>query len=100
MVPYNLHVSTHGCDRINKRTYPSINIAHTTYGIKRAIVLDFDLHHGNGTQSIVWSINAETTRKDEEAAAQRAAGQIPPPSGLKVFYGSVHDILSYPCEVR
>ena len=75
-----------------------IAIAHLHYGIRRAIILDFDLHHGNGTQSIVWSINAETSRQEDESSARVAAGQDPLPSGLKVYYASLHDILSFPCE--
>jgi hypothetical protein len=57
---------------------------------------------GNGTQSIAWKINAETYRKRLEDAARRAAG-IPDDDqaeGLQIYYGSMHDILSYPCEVR
>ena len=69
------------------------------YGVRRIIVLDFDLHHGNGTQSIAWSINAETQRQEEELVSRAEAGLPPPKVGPKVYYGSLHDILSYPCEV-
>jgi len=69
------------------------------YGVRRIIVLDFDLHHGNGTQSIAWSINAETQRQEEEKVSRAEAGLPPPKVGPKVYYGSLHDILSYPCEV-
>ncbi|KAG6824643.1 hypothetical protein H0H93_001786 [Arthromyces matolae] len=50
---------------------------------------------GNGTQSIVWQINEETYRQKLETEAG-----APPPSkpGLQVYYGSLHDILSFPCE--
>lgn len=51
---------------------------------------------GNGTQSIAWQINEETYRQKLEAEAGAPSTQ----SGLQVYYGSVHDILSYPCEVR
>ncbi|KAG9106716.1 hypothetical protein FRC07_008754 [Ceratobasidium sp. 392] len=77
--------------------------AYKAHGINRAVIFDIDLHHGNGTQSIVWKINAETRRKSLEAAARREAG-IPDDNigqigdGLQIFYGSLHDILSYPCE--
>ncbi|KZT38900.1 Arginase/deacetylase [Sistotremastrum suecicum HHB10207 ss-3] len=76
--------------------------AHLKHNINRVIVLDIDLHHGNGTQSIAWSINEETYRKElehegrEDATASAIATQGP--KGLKVFYGSLHDILSFPCE--
>jgi acetoin utilization deacetylase AcuC-like enzyme len=29
--------------------------AQRKYGIKRAAIVDFDVHHGNGTQDILWS---------------------------------------------
>lgn len=50
---------------------------------------------GNGTQSIVWQINEETYRVKLEESYGRPPGK----PGLQVFYGSLHDILSYPCEV-
>ncbi|KAG5642540.1 hypothetical protein DXG03_002578 [Asterophora parasitica] len=69
--------------------------AHLKCGVNRVVILDIDLHHGNGTQSIVWQINEDTYRQTLETEAG-----APPPSrpGLQVYYGSVHDILSYPCE--
>ncbi|THH13514.1 hypothetical protein EW146_g6718 [Bondarzewia mesenterica] len=71
--------------------------AHLAHNIKRIVVLDIDLHHGNGTQSIAWQINEETYRMKLES---EFSGPGAPPSkpGLQVYYGSVHDILSYPCE--
>ncbi len=51
-------------------------------------------HTGNGTQAIAWGINEETYRKQLEAE-QGAPADKP---GLQIYYGSIHDILSYPCE--
>ncbi|CDO69860.1 hypothetical protein BN946_scf184884.g19 [Trametes cinnabarina] len=68
--------------------------AHFKHGINRVVMFDIDLHHGNGTQSIAWSINEETYRKQLEVEHGAPAGK----PGLQVFYGSIHDILSYPCE--
>ena len=51
---------------------------------------------GNGTQSIVWQINEETYRVKLEEEHGAPLGK----AGLQIFYGSLHDILSYPCEVR
>uniref|UniRef100_A0A0W0G0J6 Putative histone deacetylase complex protein n=1 Tax=Moniliophthora roreri TaxID=221103 RepID=A0A0W0G0J6_MONRR len=68
--------------------------AHLKHGIKRAVIFDIDLHHGNGTQSIIWQINEETYRQTVEAEAD---APITDP-GPKVYYGSIHDILSFPCE--
>jgi len=62
--------------------------SYLTYGIDRICLVDIDLHHGNGSQDIVWRIN-------EQAASQ------PNPSGkrsLMISYSSLHDINSYPCE--
>lgn len=54
------------------------------------------LDSGNGTQSITWQINEETYRQKLEADHG-----APPPTqpNLQVYYGSIHDVLSYPCEV-
>ncbi|KAG2009625.1 histone deacetylase clr3 [Coprinopsis cinerea AmutBmut pab1-1] len=68
--------------------------AHLKHGINRVVIFDIDLHHGNGTQSIVWQINEETYRQKLEQEA--GAPNVKP--GAQVFYGSIHDILSYPCE--
>ncbi|KXN84336.1 Histone deacetylase HOS3 [Leucoagaricus sp. SymC.cos] len=69
--------------------------AHLKYDINRVVIFDIDLHHGNGTQAIAWSINEETYRQTLEVE-----GGAPQPNklGPKIYYGSIHDILSYPCE--
>ncbi|GJE96971.1 arginase/deacetylase [Phanerochaete sordida] len=59
------------------------------HGYTHVIIFDIDLHHGNGTQKVVWDINA-----------QRQAD--PPDDDYKdgrpiMFYGSIHDIQAYPC---
>ncbi|KAH0585778.1 hypothetical protein H2248_007071 [Termitomyces sp. 'cryptogamus'] len=69
--------------------------AHLKHGVNRVVILDIDLHHGNGTQSIIWQINEETYRLKLEAEAGAPPASKP---GLQVYYGSTHDILSYPCE--
>ncbi|CCL99724.1 uncharacterized protein FIBRA_01746 [Fibroporia radiculosa] len=68
--------------------------AHLQHGINRVVILDIDLHHGNGTQSIAWQINEETYRQHLEEEADAPVGK----PGLQVYYGSIHDVLSYPCE--
>ncbi|TDL17761.1 Arginase/deacetylase [Rickenella mellea] len=78
--------------------------AYLTHGITRIAILDIDLHHGNGTQAIAWRINEETYRAELEAAARFASeGDVKPETNeqkkrLRIFYGSLHDVLSYPCE--
>ncbi|KAM0793404.1 hypothetical protein ACM66B_000856 [Microbotryomycetes sp. NB124-2] len=81
--------------------------AHQKHGISRVVVLDIDLHHGNGTQEIAWRINSEAnqallrlTSSPRKASPKKATsdqGPAAPPS-LQIFYGSLHDIYSYPCE--
>ncbi|KAF8624393.1 hypothetical protein AX15_005879 [Amanita polypyramis BW_CC] len=68
--------------------------AHLQHGIQRIVIFDIDLHHGNGTQSIVWKINEETYRQ----VLEKEAGGSVSKTGPQIFYGSIHDILSYPCE--
>ncbi|KAI0826937.1 Arginase/deacetylase [Trametes gibbosa] len=68
--------------------------AHLKHNINRVVIFDIDLHHGNGTQAIAWGINEDTYRKQLEADQGAPAGN----PGLQIYYGSIHDILSYPCE--
>ncbi|KAJ4468984.1 histone deacetylase complex protein [Lentinula lateritia] len=74
--------------------------AHLKHGIHRVVIFDIDLHHGNGTQSLAWAINEETQRQKLEVEARIEAGNSPPATipGLQIYYSSIHDILSYPCE--
>ncbi|KAJ8497114.1 hypothetical protein ONZ45_g12176 [Pleurotus djamor] len=70
-------------------------VAHLQHNIKRIVIFDIDLHHGNGTQSIVWQINEETHRQTLESEGGAPSTKI----GPKVYYGSLHDILSYPSKL-
>ncbi|EJD50534.1 Arginase/deacetylase [Auricularia subglabra TFB-10046 SS5] len=95
----------HHCDEANPSGFCWVNNvaiaaahAHLQHGITHVIVLDVDLHHGNGTQTIAWRINEDAYRQELEAEAVAEAGQPPKPTPLRFYYGSVHDILSYPCE--
>lgn len=91
--------------------------AHEVHGIDRVIVLDIDLHHGNGTQALVWRLNSEAMDADNDRAARLHAmrresrgrrkptyeqliadEQIAGKRALRMYYGSAHDIESYPCE--
>lgn len=110
--------------------------AYLTHSIDRVCIFDIDLHHGNGTQNLVWRINSDANEHDEErieriaslraAALDRARAALGSGSGrahaaklakvalteederkvreqagkrgLRVFYGSLHDIESFPCE--
>lgn len=79
-------------------------------------VLHCRQHHGNGTQEIVWRINSEAQKLPQErqrtaqtpsssprksTSPRKAAVPLPSaPSAdpLRIMYGSLHDIWSYPCE--
>ncbi|WVQ63278.1 uncharacterized protein L199_001429 [Kwoniella botswanensis] len=76
--------------------------AYLQHDIDRAIIIDFDLHHGNGTQALVMPLNAAAHAEDLQVKAgkpQTMTGRDGRKRrGWKGFYGSVHDIYSYPCE--
>lgn len=82
-------------------TYPSgfcwlnnvhVGIAHAamTHGLTHAAIIDFDLHHGDGSQSITWSHNQRASTLAKNAAYHKK---------LPIGYYSLHDINSYPCEM-
>jgi histone deacetylase HOS3 len=73
----------------------AIAYAHRKYGVTRAVILDFDLHHGDGSQAIAWNINDNTNQLRQASRSPRHASAAP---GLRIGYFSLHDIYSYPCE--
>ena len=73
----------------------AIAYAHRQYGITRAVILDFDLHHGDGSQAIAWAINDKTNQLQNTSRSPRYPS-LPP--GLRIGYFSLHDINSFPCE--
>lgn len=70
-----------------------VEYAAQTHGLTHAAIIDFDLHHGDGSQSITWDRNSKNNIKRLTAK---------PNSKLKlgpdIGYYSLHDINSYPCE--
>ncbi|KAK1755838.1 Arginase/deacetylase [Echria macrotheca] len=82
-------------------TYPSgfcwINNVHVgimhgvlSHGLTHAAIIDFDLHHGDGSQSIAWQHNARSVGLTKNAAWWKKTS---------IGYFSLHDINSYPCEM-
>ncbi|QLL30892.1 hypothetical protein HG536_0A07070 [Torulaspora globosa] len=76
----------------------SIEYAHDVYGVTHAVVLDFDLHHGDGTQDICWKrAGFRPDEEDENSPGYDEFGkkfaEFP-----KVGYFSMHDINSFPTE--
>ena len=72
----------------------AIAYAHRKYGVTRAAILDFDLHHGDGSQAIAWSINEKTN----QLQASRPSSHPSVAPGVRIGYFSLHDINSFPCE--
>ena len=68
-----------------------VGISHAAqiHGLTHAAIIDFDLHHGDGSQAITWAHNAAALRLPKNAPASKKAS---------IGYFSLHDINSYPCE--
>ncbi|OXV08398.1 hypothetical protein Egran_03839 [Elaphomyces granulatus] len=67
-----------------------ITYAAMTYDLTHAAILDFDLHHGDGSQAIAWEQNRRAI-----SAAKNSVGY----KKTMIGYYSLHDINSYPCEM-
>ncbi|KAF8464132.1 histone deacetylase domain-containing protein [Kalaharituber pfeilii] len=70
-----------------------IAIAHAAraHDLTHAVILDIDLHHGDGSQAITWTLN--------DMLAKSSAKKPPSSPIPRIAYLSLHDINSYPCEV-
>ncbi|KAK3065408.1 hypothetical protein LTS18_009251 [Coniosporium uncinatum] len=66
-----------------------IEYAAQTHGLTHAAIIDFDLHHGDGSQQIAWDHNSRVAKLPKNAPASRKTS---------IGYFSLHDINSYPCE--
>lgn len=60
------------------------------HGLTHAAIIDFDLHHGDGSQTIAWDHNRKAQSLQKNAAAHKKT---------PIGYFSLHDINSYPCEM-
>lgn len=60
------------------------------HGLTHAAIIDFDLHHGDGSQAIAWQHNSRGVGLSKNAAYWKKAS---------IGYFSLHDINSYPCEM-
>ena len=69
-----------------------VGIGHAalTHGLTHAAIIDFDLHHGDGSQAITWAHNARVSSLPKN---------IPISKKTAIGYFSLHDINSYPCEM-
>ncbi|KAI1102198.1 Arginase/deacetylase [Jackrogersella minutella] len=59
------------------------------HSLTHAAIIDFDLHHGDGSQSIAWDHNKRSKQSARNAALWKRTS---------IGYFSLHDINSYPCE--
>lgn len=59
------------------------------YGVTHAAIIDFDLHHGDGSQAITWARNKRVQNMPKGTANRKKTS---------IGYFSLHDINSYPCE--
>lgn len=67
-----------------------IQHAALAHNLTHAAIIDFDLHHGDGSQDITWSHNERATSLPKNAPAWKKTA---------IGYFSIHDINSYPCEM-
>jgi len=69
-----------------------VGIGHAvlTHGLTHAAIIDFDLHHGDGSQSIAWAHNSRVASLPKN---------VPISKKTAIGYFSLHDINSYPCEM-
>jgi len=69
-----------------------VGIGHAvlTHGLTHAAVIDFDLHHGDGSQSIAWAHNSRIASMPKNTPISKKTA---------IGYFSLHDINSYPCEM-
>lgn len=69
-----------------------VGIGHAalTHGLTHAAIIDFDLHHGDGSQSITWSHNVRSFSLPKNTPISKKTA---------IGYFSLHDINSYPCEM-
>lgn len=67
-----------------------VGISHASlvHGLTHAAIIDFDLHHGDGSQAITWEHNSRVPSLSKNTRAKKTA----------IGYFSLHDINSYPCE--
>jgi len=61
-----------------------------SHGLTHAAIIDFDLHHGDGSQAIAWQHNSRSVGLSKNAAWWKKTS---------IGYFSLHDINSYPCEM-
>jgi histone deacetylase HOS3 len=83
----------------------AIEYASKSQGVTHAVILDFDLHHGDGSQDICWQKAGFEPDFGEIAAGYKGGNPDPDyhekneANSPKVGYFSLHDINSFPTEL-
>lgn len=96
---HHSHTATPSGFCLLNNAHIAIEYAADTYGITHAVVLDFDLHHGDGTQDICWKrAGFRPDEEPEDSPGYDEFGKKFAPFP-KVGYFSVHDINSFPTEL-
>ncbi|KAL2153797.1 hypothetical protein VTH82DRAFT_4952 [Thermothelomyces myriococcoides] len=87
----------HHCSAAHPSGFCWVNNVHVgimhavlSHGLTHAAIIDFDLHHGDGSQAIAWQHNARAVNSGKNAAWWKKTS---------IGYFSLHDINSYPCEM-
>ncbi|KAJ5788423.1 hypothetical protein N7457_003413 [Penicillium paradoxum] len=82
-----------------------ISHAATTHGLTHAVILDFDLHHGDGSQDITYNHNSKLLNKIQRADLARNDAKkfkeyehASSYTKAAIGYYSLHDVNSFPCE--
>lgn len=110
---HHSHASTPSGFCLLNNAHIAIEYAFEKYDVTHALILDFDLHHGDGTQDICWkragfrpdefaseagsdSGSAELENEDDDEYDEfgKTFAKFP-----KVGYFSMHDINSFPTEL-
>lgn len=63
------------------------------HGLTHAAIIDFDLHHGDGSQAITWERNIKAAKTQRSAPKASFSAKK-----TTIGYFSLHDVNSYPCE--
>ncbi|KAJ5170543.1 uncharacterized protein N7500_003326 [Penicillium coprophilum] len=82
-----------------------ISHAATVHGLTHAAILDFDLHHGDGSQDITYDHNTRLLNRAQKANLAKVDAMkfkeyedAPPYTKAAIGYYSLHDVNSFPCE--
>ncbi|CAR28733.1 ZYRO0F10780p [Zygosaccharomyces rouxii] len=95
---HHCHVATPSGFCLLNNAHVAIEYAKDRFGVTHAAILDFDLHHGDGTQDICWKrAGFRPDEEDEDSPGYDSFGkkfaEYP-----RVGYFSMHDINSFPTE--